>query len=465
MASNSAHREYRLPYGDGAIHLSAPAAAAWEIDLLESTDTAPLPVLTEDAIRAIITRSLRGSQLPNRSLGRVAVAISDLTRPAAHYHVLPVLFEQFSEFSITYSSVEWYIGTGLHPPVAPADFGKLLPQNLIDSGPVINHNADDDSNLTHLGTTSAGTPVYVNSGYYTADFKIAWGTIERHQFVGISGGAKGAAIGLGGRKTITHNHSMLTHPRAKPQYANDNPVRRDIDEMGEKIGISLYISGYCNPAYQLTHLDLREAEGARPPADPGTAPAPPPRPVLPDWDSAAQRLARLEIHNTKQYDAVIACGGGSPKDCNLYQLQKALANVSAICRDGGVIVLCGRCPEGVGDDAFAEHFASHASVEQVIDNFAKTPFVIGPHKSYLFARSMVNRRVALCSDIDPDIVRALHLTPLGANSAAIIDYITRHTRASRPHTVPKIAIVPHAVVTWISTPAPPAPRPPSRSAD
>ncbi len=39
--------------------------------------------------------------------------------------------------------------------------------------------------------------------------------------------------------------------------------------------------------------------------------------------------------------------GGYPKDINLYQAQKALDNASHGVKEGGVLILCAKCAEGL----------------------------------------------------------------------------------------------------------------------
>ena len=47
-------------------------------------------------------------------------------------------------------------------------------------------------------------------------------------------------------------------------------------------------------------------------------------------------------------DIVMVSQGGTPKDLNLYQTQKALDNAKHAVRKGGVIILIGSCQEGMG---------------------------------------------------------------------------------------------------------------------
>ncbi len=56
-------------------------------------------------------------------------------------------------------------------------------------------------------------PSFSNPLFLQADLRLVIGLIDPHQFVGYTGGVKGAAIGLAGAQTIEANHSMLFDPR------------------------------------------------------------------------------------------------------------------------------------------------------------------------------------------------------------------------------------------------------------
>jgi len=118
---------------------------------------------------------------------------------------------------------------------------------------------------------------------------------------------------------------------------------------------------------------------------------------------------------------VIASSGGAPKDINFYQAQKALVPAAMVARDGGTVILVAACPEGAGSAVF-ERFMSDgqvSSMQEVLERFAREEFQIGKHKAYLVARDAVRVSVRLVSDMPPEAVRALLLTPAESLQAAI----------------------------------------------
>jgi nickel-dependent lactate racemase len=91
----------------------------------------------------------------------------------------------------------------------PLILEKDIPKNY----PVHVHDCDQDDNLCEIGSTTRGTPVYVNRQFYESNIKIVVGDIELHHFAGFSGGVKSAAIGMSGRSTVNHNHKLLLDPK------------------------------------------------------------------------------------------------------------------------------------------------------------------------------------------------------------------------------------------------------------
>lgn len=111
---------------------------------------------------------------------------------------------------------------------------------------VFPHDADDMDSLAFLGTSSLGTPVYVNKYFAQADYKIVTGMVDAHQFMGFTAGVKGAVIGLGGRPTITGNHAHLFQSGAELGHIEGNPARMDLEEIGQIIGVDMIINVVLN---------------------------------------------------------------------------------------------------------------------------------------------------------------------------------------------------------------------------
>ena len=116
-------------------------------------------------------------------------------------------------------------------------------------------------------------------------------------------------------------------------------------------------------------------------------------------------------------DAVIVSVGGYPKDLNLYQAQKGLDNAKHAVRDGGVIVLCASCAEGLGEACFERWMTEMAPEERIRQ--IKVNFQLGGHKAAAIAMVARKATILLVSDLPEAFVRSLGLEPCSGMDAAM----------------------------------------------
>ena len=418
-------RTYSLPFGRGTVDLELETAA-------QITQVLPAPVAAVSHPVEAITAAL-ASPLGPRTLsdfltsqpGRtptVAIAINDKTRPVPHDWLLPPLLSALEGLGVPPHAITLIIATGTHIPTPPADFGGVVPADVLGRYPVISHDADA-GDLVTLGHTSRGTPIEMNRRYMEADLRIAVGNIEPHHFAGYSGGVKSAAIGLAGRATITANHSLLRDPRAALAIYEDNPLRQDIEEIGRSADIHFVLNIVMN--------DHREVVAAF---------AGDPRAVMAAAIPEVRRIYEVEV--PEPFDVMITCPGGYPKDINLYQAHKSVSCANRVTREGGVIILVAACEDGAGSQGYEDYMArGFPSHEAVMEQFVKEPFQIGPHKAFIFARDAVRlSRIWIVSQMAPERVRGLLLTP-GTLAEAVQSAV-----APLPATT-RVGIMPYANAT------------------
>ncbi|MBZ0309346.1 MAG: lactate racemase domain-containing protein, partial [Anaerolineae bacterium] len=233
------------------------------------------------------------------------------------------------------------------------------------------------------------------------DLKIVVGNIEPHQFMGFSGGVKSAAVGLTGKKTINHNHAMMTDPNAKLGEYDRNPARQDVEDAGAMIGIHFALNAILNPRKQIVKVVAGN-----------------PRAVMQAGIPLVRSLYQVPV--AEPYEIVIASPGGSPKDINLYQAQKALAHAALITRSGGRVILVAACPEGTGSQSYEQWMTGLDSYEAVFARFAVEGFRVGPHKAYQIARDAARVRTFLLSEMRDDLVKHLLLEPIHRIEDALV---------------------------------------------
>lgn len=352
----------------------------------------------EDPI-AVVREALRnpvdGQPLINYAGARtVAIAINDKTRPVPHEDLLPPLLDELKALGIPDSAIQFYIATGTHLPMSPDEFSRILPEDLVRRYQVISHHCDDRNNLVPLGTTTRGTPIWINRAYLAADLKIVVGNIEPHHFAGFSGGYKTAAIGLAGRETITQNHRMLVEPGARIAEFDKNPLRQDIDEIGDAAGIQLALNAILNSEKRI----VQAVSGS-------------PRAVMQAGIPLSRMICQVPVPSGGKYDVIVASVGGAPKDINFYQSQKALTHAALLVREHGVIILAAECPEGSGSQSYEAYIDGLVTAEDVFEKFRQTGFQVGPHKAFQVARISTQAQIILVSEMAPELVRKLQMRP------------------------------------------------------
>ena len=79
---------------------------------------------------------------------------------------------------------------------------------------------------------------------------------------------------------------------------------------------------------------------------------------------------------TRPFDLMIVSPGGHPKDINIYQSQKGMAQAAAVTRDGGKMILCAACPEGSGNQHYEKWMMNPQmrKHDEVLKRFAREGF-------------------------------------------------------------------------------------------
>jgi lactate racemase len=391
--------EFRIPYGRTELSLRLDDSSL-KTELLAPARVVPAadPV---QAVRDALSRPVGGVRLVDFARARsVAIAINDKTRPVPHAALLPPLLNALEALSIAPNAITLLVATGLHAPMPGSEFPQVLPADILARYRVISHDAAAPADLVSLGKTRLGTPVQVNRLFAQADLRMAVGNLEPHQFMGFSGGVKTAAIGLAGRDTINHNHALMLDPRSDLARYDDNPARQDVEEAGRLIGVHFALNADINESKQIVRVLAGE-----------------PREVMRQGIPFVLQIYQVQV--AAPFDLLIASPGGHPKDINLYQAQKALAHAARVTRQGGTVILVAACPEGTGSRAYEDWVTGASSHQAVLERFQREGFRIGPHKAFQIARDAAPRRVLMVTQMPPELVRRLLLTPSLSLDAAL----------------------------------------------
>jgi lactate racemase len=378
-----------LPYGKTYLELEIPQGNNVDVIAPSEVPGDPNPL---EVIRQAVRMPLGASLVTFAGAKSVAIAINDKTRPVPHDLLLPPLLDELQRAGIPAKAIRFFVATGTHQPMPPADFPRILPPAIIENYAVVSHDCDDLNNLVELGTTQYGTKVLVNKLYYQSDLRIVVGNIEPHHFAGFSGGVKSAAIGLSGRETINHNHTMLADIHAVIGEYDHNPLRQDIEQIGKLIGVQFAVNAVLNGNKQIVKAFAGD-----------------PLAVMQAGIPEVRKICQTYVSH--RYDVVVASVGGYPKDINFYQSQKALTHAALLTKDGGTIILVAACPEGSGSQPYEAFMQDIHAFPEVFEKFKREGFRVGPHKAFQVAREGLRIQIVVVSDMDAKLVSKLLLTP------------------------------------------------------
>ncbi|MCC6626933.1 MAG: DUF2088 domain-containing protein [Chloroflexi bacterium] len=104
----------------------------------------------------------------------------------------------------------------------------------------LEHNPLDEANLTFLGNTFQGTPLWINRVVAEADLVIGFGGCGPSLY-GFQGGGGIILPGVAGRDTIRHNHSKIMTTRLMPGWGPGNPMREDVLDAADLARLALKI--------------------------------------------------------------------------------------------------------------------------------------------------------------------------------------------------------------------------------
>ena len=313
---------YTVPfYGERSYTFELPDV--WKVNVAE---TAKAAALSAEEIRQAFASPLECE--PLRDLARrgqsAVVIVEDISRPAPTHLLVPLVVEELLAAGIPERRIKLISALGAHRTQTGAEFRAKMGKEMVERFEVLNQNIYE--NLTYLGKTSSGTPVYVNRYVAEADIKVGVGGMVPHLNAGFGGGAKIVLPGVCGMETIAHHHRQFIS--LLPGQVEPNDFRQDLEEVGRIAGLDFSVNAVINDRREIAGLFVGDMVAAH---------------------RAGSRFAR-ELYTAKVlHDVDVVIANAYPLDIDLVQGQKALWNGAGnTAREGGTLVLLGRLPEGVG---------------------------------------------------------------------------------------------------------------------
>ncbi|MDR2089206.1 MAG: nickel-dependent lactate racemase [Clostridiales Family XIII bacterium] len=327
---------------------------------------------------------------------KIAIVTSDITRPMPSGLVLAPLLRELKDAGADENDITVILALGSHRGHTEEEKRQLVGEEIHRSGAAVIDS--DPDRCVNLGTCKNGTPVDIFRPVAEADRVICLGNIEYHYFAGYSGGAKAIMPGVSSRAAIQANHSNMVHASAIAGNLETNPVRQDIDEVGNFVKIDFIVNVILNSQKEIVkavsgHYIKAHRQGC----------------------GILDQMYGVKIQ--KQADIVIASPGGHPKDINLYQSQKGLDNAKHAVRDGGIIILCASAKEGFGEKTFEEWMLTKSPSEMIRE--IQTNFRLGGHKAAAIAMILQRAKLFMVSDLEPALLKKVNLVPFNTVQAAV----------------------------------------------
>src|SRR5215469_7947099 len=333
------------------------------------------------AIDAALDAPAAGPSLADLARGKSSAAISvcDITRPAPNRIVLPHVLRRLEGAGIERSRIVILIATGLHRPATGAEIREIVGEEIARSYRVENHDARDLASHQNLGTSSSGTPAWVDKRFVSADLRLTLGFIEPHLMAGYSGGRKLVVPGLAAQETIKviHSPKFMRERLAVEGSIESNPLHRELVEIAGMAGHQFMVD------VALSHERGIAAVFA---GDPVAAHA-----------KGVEFVSRTLLQELdRPVDAVITTGAGYPLDLTYYQCIKGITAASHIVRNGGRILMLGACAEGCGGPEFSRLLAEHPDPAAYLAAIEHTPVTVDQWQLEKLALIATRAKVLYC---------------------------------------------------------------------
>ncbi|QDR83239.1 nickel-dependent lactate racemase [Sporomusa termitida] len=343
----------------------------------------------------------------------VAIVISDMTRPTPNHKLVPWLLEELAHVPRTNFVI--INGLGSHRANTQAELLQMLGPEVVNTVRIINHNAFAPEELVLAGKNSYGSDVYLNKTYVNCTFKIVTGFIEPHFFAGFSGGPKGICPGVAGIATIQdfHNARMIGSKHSTWGIIDGNPVQDAATQNCLLTKPDFMLNVTLNGKKEITGVFAGEL-------------------------IAAHRAGCAFVKQHAMYpvdhpfDIVITTNSGYPLDQNLYQTVKGLSAAAQVVKQGGAILSCSECSDGVPDHGnFARILKMRPTPPELLAMINNPEFRVFDQWQ-VQAQAMIQSKADcyLYSSLDPQTVHDAKLIPVTSPGDALTALLQKKPAAS-----------------------------------
>lgn len=326
------------------------------------------------------------------------VVVNDATRATPTALLLRKLVPLLHEQDVI---PRFIVATGSHRPPTQEEL-KVILGDYYDQyhARTLVHDAKDDANLTFVGETSFGTPVWVNKVLLDEEVGgvVAVNSVEPHYFAGWTGGRKSIIPGIAGYQTITATHKHALEPTSQTCKLDGNPVHDDFMEC-----FDLIVGAAQKPITSFQFII--DSEGVIHDLVSG-------HPTEALTEAVAQAGPIFQSIIPHKFDLVIAVAT-PPLDQNLYQAHKGLENTKLATKEGGDILLVASCWDGVGPDSFLEPLQSDLlNHPTLLLAEIREHYKLGYHKAAKLVEGAERYHIALLSELPDEVTEMTLFRPV-----------------------------------------------------
>ena len=351
----------------------------------------PHPVEKQHQSGSDIVRKALYEPIGSKCLSEIAkgksdctIIISDHTRPVPSRDILPPVIEELKDGNPDIK-VRFLVATGCHRITTKEELIGKLGEELYNAYPVIVHDCDANDQID-LGALPSGARCIIDRAAVETDLLISEGFIEPHFFAGFSGGRKSVLPGIAARKTVLGNHcgNFIHQNTARTGILSGNPIHEDMKAAAAMAGLQFIV----NVIIDENGNTIRAFAG-----DPVKA-----------HEAGCEELRRscLVKKPDSPYDIVITSNGGAPLDQNVYQCVKSMTAAECCVKEGGTIILCAACADGIGGEDFYRSLNECVSPAELYETCRHTPqseTIPDQWQSQILARILMKANVIFVTDI------------------------------------------------------------------
>ena len=322
-----------VPWGSGELKVSLPRH--WRVQQVALPNLRPAPSDWPDRLARALGQPIGDATLAGlaqaRRHGKVAIVVEDFTRQSPLERILPIIVRELCHAGVDNTQIEIFFAGGMHPPVTARQAAARLGPELAGLAWRSNH-CQSRTGYVCVGAAE-GIDSWVDQGVADADLRIIVSSVSPHLQAGFGGGHKMIFPGCAHLETIRGLHRLGVGRRARQLVGTDptvNRMRRVIDAAGELLdqrhGRTFAVQYLLDESDQPAYIAAGD--------------------VLPTHRMTAKQCA-------------VACGvvvsdlgdvllvNAHPRDFDLWQSFKCIANTRWAARPNGAILCLARCAGGL----------------------------------------------------------------------------------------------------------------------